>query len=81
MAIAYKDSLYNLGKTTSFENFIAFDEQERQYEIDTAKATYRSQIKQYGLIAGLMVVLLIASYFIAITGINKKQFFKSKKKN
>jgi tetratricopeptide (TPR) repeat protein len=47
MAIAYKDSLYNLGKTTSFEDFIAFDEQERQYEIDTANATYRSQIKQY----------------------------------
>ena len=60
MAISYKDSLYNLGKTTSFENLIAFDEQERQYEIETAKAAYRSQVKQYVLIAGLMVFLLIA---------------------
>jgi two-component system NtrC family sensor kinase len=59
MAIAYKDSLDNLGKTTSFENFIAFDEQERQYEIETANATYRSRIKQYILIAGLLVFLFI----------------------
>jgi two-component system NtrC family sensor kinase len=42
------------------ENFIAFDEQERQYEIDTAKTAYRNQIKQYALIAGLLVFLLIA---------------------
>src|SRR5207342_3777186 len=47
------------GKTTSFENFIAYDEQERQYEIDTANATYRNQIKQYIFIAALLVFLLI----------------------
>jgi len=60
MALSSKDSLYNLGKTTSLENFIAFDEQERQYEIETAKAAYRSQVKQYISIAGLLVLLLIA---------------------
>jgi tetratricopeptide (TPR) repeat protein len=59
MAISYKDSLFNLGKKTSFENLIAFDEQERQYEIETAKAAYRSKVKQYGLIAGSLVLLLI----------------------
>ena len=76
MAIAYKDSLDNLGKTTSFENFIAFDEQERQYEIDTANATYRSQIKQYVLIAGLMVFLLIV--FILYRNNRHKQKAKVK---
>ena len=76
MAISYKDSLYNLGKTTSFENFVAFDEQERQYEIDTAKAAYRSQIKQYVLIAGLMVFLLIG--FILYRNNRHKQKAKVK---
>jgi signal transduction histidine kinase len=57
--ILYKDSLDNLGKTTSVENFIAFDKQERQYEIETAEAAHRSKIKQYGLIGGSLVVLLI----------------------
>ena len=60
MAIAYKDSLDNLAKTTSFEDFVAFDEQERQYEIDTANTAYRSRVKQYLLIGGLLVLLLIA---------------------
>ena len=60
MALSYKDSLYNLGKTTSLENFIAFDEQERRYEIETTEAAYRSQVKQYVLITGLLVFLLIA---------------------
>lgn len=60
MATSYKDSLYNLGTTTSFENFAAFDEQERQYEIEAAKAAYRNQVKQYAWIAGLLLVLLIA---------------------
>jgi tetratricopeptide (TPR) repeat protein len=59
MATSYKDSLYNLGTTTSFQNFAAFDEQERQYEIETAEAAYRSKVKQYGLIAGSLVLLLI----------------------
>ena len=60
MAIAYKDSLYDLGRVTSFEDLIAYDAQERQNEIDTANATYRSQVKQYVLMAGLVVFLLIA---------------------
>ncbi|HEY6975549.1 MAG TPA: histidine kinase [Chitinophagaceae bacterium] len=59
LAILYKDSLDNLGKTTSFENLLAFDEQERQYEIEAAEAAYRSKVKQYGLIAGSLVLLLI----------------------
>ena len=60
MAIMYKDSLYNQGREIALENLSAFDEQERQYEIETARTAYRNQMKQYVLIAGLLVFLLIA---------------------
>jgi two-component system, NtrC family, sensor kinase len=59
-AIAYKDSLYNLGRATALENFMSFDTQERQYEIETAKTAYQNEIKQYVLLAGLGVIVLIA---------------------
>jgi signal transduction histidine kinase len=60
MAIMYKDSLYNQGREIALENLSALDEQERQYEIETARTTYRNQVKQYILISGLLVFLLIA---------------------
>jgi signal transduction histidine kinase len=60
MAITYKDSLYNQGREIALENLLTFDEQERQYEIETAQKAYRNQVKQYVLIAGLLVFLLIA---------------------
>jgi len=53
--IAAKDSLYNYEKTYAFKNITAFDEQERQYEIETET----NKIKQYTLLAGLVVLLLI----------------------
>jgi signal transduction histidine kinase len=59
-AIAFKDSLYNQGRAIAIENLTAFDEQERQYEIETAKTSYQNQVKQYALLAGLGVFLLIA---------------------
>jgi signal transduction histidine kinase len=60
MAITYKDSLYNQGREIALENLLNFDEQERQYEIETAQKAYRNQVKQFVLIAGLFVFLLIA---------------------
>jgi len=59
LAIAYKDSLFNLGRTSSLENSVAFDEQERQYEIEIAETAYRNQVKQFAFISGLLVFLLI----------------------
>ncbi len=55
ITIAAKDSLYNLDKSHSFDNINSFDAQERQYEIDTA----HNQTKQYALLAGLGVMLLV----------------------
>ena len=59
-AITYKDSLNRLEQATSLESFTSFDEQERQYKIDAANTAYKNRIKQYLLIAGLLVFLLIA---------------------
>ena len=60
MAMLYKDSLYNMGKVTTLESFSDFDKQERQYEINTATTAYRNKVRQYTLLAGLGVFLLIA---------------------
>ncbi|HLG38484.1 MAG TPA: ATP-binding protein [Chitinophagaceae bacterium] len=71
MAAAYYDSLNNLGKKAGFENIIAYDEQQRQYEIETAKTSYRNKVKQYALLSGLAVFLLIA--FILYRNNRQKQ--------
>jgi signal transduction histidine kinase len=53
------------------ESLTAFDEQERQRELAEAKSAYRNQIKQYSLLAGLGVILLIA--FILYRSNQRKQ--------
>ncbi len=75
-AMAYKDSLDRLRNSTSFESLIAFDERERQYDIETATATYQSRIRQYVLIAGLLVFLLVA--FLLYRNNSQKQKAKEK---
>ncbi len=60
IAIAAKDSLYNQGQANAIKNLTTFDAQERQYEIETAKASYEHQVKQYSFLAGSVVFSLIA---------------------
>ncbi len=60
LALTTRDSLYQMNRAISFESITNFDERERQYEIDTAKASYRNQVRQYVLLSGLGVILLIA---------------------
>ena len=71
MAIAFKDSLYNLGSAAGFENLTAFEQQDRLYEIKAAKKAYQNQVSQYALLAGLAVLLLIA--FILYRNNRQKQ--------
>jgi len=59
IAAAAKDSLYSSEKLQALQT-LTYNEQERQRNIESAKATYRSQIRQYGLMAGAAVFLLIA---------------------
>ena len=70
-ALAFKDSLHNLSRSTALESLTDFDEQERQRELAEAKSAYRNQIKQYSLLAGLGVILLIA--FILYRSNQRKQ--------
>jgi two-component system NtrC family sensor kinase len=60
ITIAAKDSLYNYGKKNALQNLTDFDEKERQYEIETATTAIQNQNRQYALLAGLGVFLLIA---------------------
>ena len=60
ITIAAKDSLFNYGKLNALQNLTDFDEKERQYEIETATTAIQNRTKQYALLAGLAVFLLIA---------------------
>ncbi len=60
ITIAAKDSMANSGKMTAMENLLSFNEQERKYEIETAQTEYKNRVRQYSMIAGLVVVLMIA---------------------
>jgi signal transduction histidine kinase len=63
--------LNNFGKTNAFKSITEFDEKERVYEIETAKTAYKNQTRQYALLAGLGVFLLIA--FILFRNNRRKQ--------
>jgi signal transduction histidine kinase len=56
-AIQKKNSFGNLN---AMQNLAAFDAEERQYELDITQAAYQNRVKQYALLAGLAIFLLIA---------------------
>jgi len=60
IANTYKDSLFGTGNIQTIQALID-KEEEHQKEIETAKAKYQGQLKQYTFIAGLGILLLIAS--------------------
>ena len=59
IAAAAKDSLYGPAKIRMLQVMI-FKEQERQRETEEARTAYQNQVRQYALLAGLSVFLLIA---------------------
>ena len=59
LIIKINDSLFNSKQAQQFQN-IDFDEQQRQQQIETAKAAYRVKFRMYVLIAGIAIFLLIA---------------------
>jgi signal transduction histidine kinase len=62
LIIKLNDSLFNSKQTQQFQN-IDFDEQQRQQQIETAKAAYRVKLRMYILLAGLATFLFIAIVF------------------
>jgi signal transduction histidine kinase len=61
IADTYKDSIFGAGNIEAIQTLVAREE-ERQKEIKIAKMAYQNQLKQYALIAGLAIVLLIAFF-------------------
>ncbi len=59
LSINTKDSLYTAQKAKDMQTF-SFREQIRQQEIEQDKIQLQNKIRTYGLIAGLVVLLLIA---------------------
>jgi signal transduction histidine kinase len=57
--IKMNDSLFNSKQVQDFQN-IDFDDQRRQQEMESAKKAYRNQAELFGLLVGLVMVLLIA---------------------
>ena len=59
LANTYKDSLFGAGNITAIQVLVSREE-EYQKEIEAAKVNYQNQLRQYYLIAGIGMLLLIA---------------------
>jgi two-component system NtrC family sensor kinase len=74
LSFTYSDSLSNFLKMSSFIDFEDFDEQLRQYELDTAKSEYQFQLRT-NIFLGSTFTLLIIAFFLYR---NNRQKQKSK---
>ena len=60
MVIAAEADMNNLGKNYALKSITDFDQKERDYEIEAETTAYKNKVKQYALLTGLGVFLLIA---------------------
>ena len=58
-AVAVKDSLFSLEKTTAIQN-LAIKEREKQKEIEASELKFQNRLKMYSLAGGIFVLLVIA---------------------
>ncbi len=70
MANAYKESLFGTNNIHSVQALIA-QEEAHQKEIEANRASYQTKLKLYALLAGLLILLLIA--FILYRNTMQKQ--------
>ncbi|MCK5280870.1 MAG: tetratricopeptide repeat protein, partial [Cyclobacteriaceae bacterium] len=75
IAITYKDSLDYLRSSTSMEAFTNFDEQERQYELEAAKAAYDTKVQRLWIFsfAGGLISAIILSLVLYWNNKNKQK--------
>lgn len=62
MATAAKDSLYSQGRVKQLIS-LDFEEKQRQQEIAAAQEQYRASVRMYSLIAGMVVLMVLAFIF------------------
>jgi signal transduction histidine kinase len=74
ISIAYRDSLELLRNKTSLATLVDFDEQERQYELDAAKAEFQNSLRM-NIFLGSTFTLLVIAFFLYR---NNRQKQKSK---
>ena len=58
LLIQLNDSLFGAKQTQQFQN-IDFDEEQKQQQIESAKASYRFKLRMYLLLAGLAIFLVV----------------------
>ncbi len=63
-SLAYKDSLYKQSVSIGLENFDELDEQEKQFEIQSAQAAYQFRARLIGLLIGVLVLLIIIGILV-----------------
>ena len=74
MANVAKESIFGAGNIQAIQTLIA-QEEARQKEIEDAKLAYDNKLRQYGLLAGLAILLLVAFFLYR----NNQKERKSKK--
>lgn len=72
LALAYKDSLYNLSKAAAFDTFIDFDEQERQREIEAAKAEFQNRLRMNAILGSTFTLFIIAIFLFRNNRLKQK---------
>jgi tetratricopeptide (TPR) repeat protein len=70
IAGTYKDSLFGAGNIQAIQTLVA-QEEAHQKEIEADRITYQNKLKQYALVAGLGILLLVA--FILFRNNRQKQ--------
>jgi len=71
-AIIYKDSLRKMAESATQETFADLGEQERQREIEDAKAEFKNQFQIYALIGITFTFLIIASLLYRSSRLKQK---------
>ncbi|MEO6001161.1 MAG: hypothetical protein ABIN89_30185 [Chitinophagaceae bacterium] len=75
IAIDSKESLYDAEKVNAIQS-ITFNEEERQRTIESAKIMYRNKTRQYSLMSGIGIFLLLTLILYK----NNRQKLKAKLK-
>jgi len=79
IADAYKDSIFGAGNIEAVQTLVAREE-DRQKEIKATKIAYKNQLREYALIGGLVLLLLVAFFLFRINQKEKsaKQLLQNK---
>ncbi len=76
MAVAYQDSLLSMGRKAALQDYLDFDEQDRQREIDSAKKDFQYRLRMNAFLGSTFTLVVIAIMLYR----NNRQKQKSKQK-